>query len=199
MAAPGASAANPPGRTLEKYRTLPLPGSGSGNGLASSAALLTSQPTFAGARQPPGSRRVTYMSAPPQPPARVLTKNSVWSLRSIVGQKSFAGELTGAPRFSGAPHGASALSRRATQMSMPPSPPGRFDAMYSVRSSRAMNGQPSSAGPLNAGSVPGWDSTRVAGDQSENPLGMATAVAAMPPAATSATATLTKNFMSDHL
>jgi hypothetical protein len=62
-----------------------------------------------------------------------------------------------------------------------------------------MNGQPSSAGPLKAGSVPGWDSTRIAGDQSENPLGMATAGAAMPPAATSASAALTENFMSDHL
>src|SRR5215207_8745598 len=129
------------------------------------------------------------MSAPPQPPARLLTKNSVWSLRSIVGQKSLAGEFTGAPTFSGAPQGSSGLSRRATQMSMPPSPPGRTDAMYRLRSSRATNGQPSSPSPLNDAGVPGWSSTRVALDQPEKPVGMAAADAATPPAATSATTT----------
>ena len=51
-----------------------------------------------------------------------------------------------------------------------------------------MNGQPSSAGPLNDSGVPACASTRVADDQSEKPVGMADAEAATPPAATSAAA-----------
>src|SRR4051794_22006448 len=39
----------------------------------------------------------------------------------------------GDPTFSGASHGRSMASRRATQMSVPPSPPGRFEAKYSER------------------------------------------------------------------
>src|SRR5215211_2489040 len=63
-----------------------------------------------------------------------------------------------------------------------------------------MNGHPSRAGPLNAGSVPAWASTRVAGDQSENPVGMATAVAVpTPAAATRATAMPLSTFMSNYL
>ena len=82
-----------------------------------------------------------------------LTKNRPLP-RTGVGQKSSAGELTGSPRFCGAPQGASVLGRRATQMSSPPTPPGRLEAMYSLRSSGDWMGQPSSDGVFSSALFP---------------------------------------------
>src|SRR5688572_9355713 len=78
-----------------------------------------------------------------------LTKNRPRP-RTGVGQKSSAAELIGSPRFSGAPKGASVAARRATQMSSPPCPPGRFDAMYRLSPSGDWIGQPSRDGVFNS-------------------------------------------------
>jgi hypothetical protein len=84
------------------------------------------------------------MSAIPQLPgsASLLTKYSP-SPPTGVGQKSSAAEFTGSPRFTGALHGSLVLVREDTQMSIPPSPPGRFDAIYRLRPSGDWIGQPS--------------------------------------------------------
>src|SRR5829696_933763 len=91
---------------------------------------------------------------PPQLPGRLLTKRNVCPSRASVGQKSLLGEFTGAPTLRGGPHGASTLARVDTQMSMPPCPPGRLDAMNNARPSAETNGQPSSDAVLSSGSVP---------------------------------------------
>src|SRR5262245_32426853 len=59
-----------------------------------------------------------------------------------VGQKSAASELMGSPMFQGAP----ILSRSATQMSLPPRPPGRLDANRRLSPSADSMGQPSAMG-----------------------------------------------------
>src|SRR6266511_4361728 len=86
------------------------------------------------------------MSPRPQLPGRAsrLTKNRPLP-RTGVGQKSSAAELTGSPRLCGAPHGSAVLARRATQMSRPPTPPGRFEARYRASPSGDWIGQPSTA------------------------------------------------------
>src|SRR3954468_2653002 len=64
------------------------------------------------------------------------------------GQKSAALELIGAPRLRGSPNGASIEARSAAQMSLPPSVPGRLDAIIRLRPSGVSIGQPSPAGVL---------------------------------------------------
>jgi hypothetical protein len=95
--------------------------------------------------------------------------------RTGVGQKSSAGELIGGPRFSGAPNGALVLSRRATQMSSRPAPPGRFEAMYRLSPSGAWIGQPSRNGVLSSGLLPAISSTLTAVSQAEKCIACATA------------------------
>src|SRR5436190_8724255 len=99
------------------------------------------------------------MSAPPQAPAppRSLTNRSRLPRREL-GQKSFALEYTGAPRFCGGPQRASRLSRCATQMSLPPRPPGRLDAMYRLSPSGDWIGQPSLNCVFSSELVPATDS-----------------------------------------
>src|SRR4030095_516739 len=116
-----------------------------------------------------------------------LTKNRL-SPRTGVGQKSSAAELTGAPRFWGAPKGASVLLRWATQISSPPSPPGRFEARYRLSPSGDWIGQPSRAGVFRSGLLPAISSTFWAGAQPEKCVAPA-AVAIDPTTATIATAT----------
>src|SRR5918994_805089 len=117
------------------------------------------------------------MSPSPQLSAVVLrlTKNRP-SPRTGVGQKSSAAELIGSPRFSGAPKGASEFIRRATQISSPPYPPGRFDAMYRLSPSGAWIGQPSSDGVFNSELLAAISSIFWAGSQAEK--GAASAAAA---------------------
>src|SRR5918994_1319306 len=95
------------------------------------------------------------MSAIPQLPdsASLLTKNRP-PPRTGVGQKSSAAELTGSPRFCGGPQGAFVLSRRATQTSSRPRPPGRFEAMYRLRPSGDRIGQPSRNGVFSSQLLP---------------------------------------------
>jgi hypothetical protein len=52
-------------------------------------------------------------------------------------------------------------------MSMPPSPPGRFEAIYSSIPSRDSIGQPSRNCVFSSGLVPGTDSSIAAGPQGE--------------------------------
>src|SRR5215211_1728771 len=126
----------------------------------------------------------------PQKPALVLTKKSPppWI---GVGQKSLAAEFTGAPRFTGAPQGAALLARRATQMSMPPSPPGRFEAMYRLSPSGDSIGQPSSATVLSSALLPATSSIFCAGAHAEKcgPPAQATAASDAATATTPATTT----------
>src|SRR5215218_1211595 len=123
----------------------------------------------------------------PQKPALVLTKKSPPPAIGV-GQKSLAAEFTGAPTFTGAPHGAALLARRATQMSMPPSPPGRFEAMYRLSPSGDSIGQPSSATVLSSALLPATSSIFCAGPQAEKCGPPAQAIAASD-AATATTAT----------
>src|SRR5215211_571540 len=126
----------------------------------------------------------------PQKPALVLTKKSPPPAIGV-GQKSLAAELTGAPTFIGAPHEAALLARRATQMSMPPSPPGRFEAMYRLSPSGDSIGQPSSAMVLSSTVLPAISSIFCAGAHTEKcgPPAQATAASDAATATTPATAT----------
>src|ERR671919_617654 len=125
------------------------------------------------------------MSPSPQLSAVVLrlTKNRP-SPRTGVGQKSSAAELIGSPRFSGAPKGASELIRRATQISSPPYPPGRFDAMYRLSPSGAWIGQPSSDGVFNSELLAAISSIFWAGAQAEKCAASAAAADTRLPIAT---------------
>src|SRR5215207_623609 len=96
----------------------------------------------------------------------LLTKNRPFP-RTGVGQKSSTVELTGSPRFCGAPHGALVLDRRATQMSSPPTPPGRFEAMYRLRPSGDWIGQPSIDPVFSSSLLPPMSSMFWAGAHSE--------------------------------
>src|SRR5919106_5456189 len=69
-----------------------------------------------------------------------------------VGQKSSESELIDSGRLTGAPHGSLALARVATQMSRPPLPPGRLEAMYRLSPSGDWIGHPS----VNAVFRSGW-------------------------------------------
>jgi hypothetical protein len=68
-----------------------------------------------------------------------------------VGQKSSDAELTGSGRSTGAPQGSCSLARLDIQMSRPPCPPGRFEAMYSLRPSGDWIGHPSVDGVFRSG------------------------------------------------
>src|SRR5512145_1819718 len=109
------------------------------------------------------------MSPCPQAPgsASLLTKNRP-PLPTGVGQKSSAAELTGSPRFCMAPQGELVLARVAVQMSSPPLPPGRFEAMYRLRPSGDWIGQPSSDGVLSSELLPPTSSIFCAVVQSAN-------------------------------
>src|SRR5688500_2784978 len=95
------------------------------------------------------------MSPCPHAPgsASLLMKNKP-PLPTGVGQKSSAAEFTGSPRSCGAPQGEVALDRVATQMSSPPFPPGRFEAMNRLSPSGDWIGQPSSDGVLTSALLP---------------------------------------------
>src|SRR3990172_3462809 len=132
------------------------------------------------------------MSEPPQPPGRLEANKNLCPSRGGEGQKSLYGLLIGAPRLPGAPKGPSGLARSATQMSRPPSPPGRSEARYSCRPSRDRIGQPSRNGVFSSELVPGTDSRLEAGPQAENEFAARTGVAASTPTS-SASATTIKN------
>src|ERR1700748_2624176 len=95
------------------------------------------------------------MSPPPQGgvpvplSGRSETKNNERP-KTGVGQKSAALELMGSPRFRGTCQGEPTVSRSATQMSLPPAPPGRVDAKRRLNPSGVSMGQPSAAGGLTA-------------------------------------------------
>src|SRR5215204_7490403 len=129
----------------------------------------------------------------PQKPALVLTKKRPPPLIGV-GQKSLAAEFTGAPTFTGAPHGAALFARRATQMSIPPSPPGRFEAMYRLSPSGDSIGQPSSAAVLSSTLLPAISSIFCAGAHTEKcgPPAEAAAASDAATATTPATATATR-------
>src|SRR5918995_7051718 len=116
------------------------------------------------------------MSAIPQLPdsASLLTKNRP-PPRTGVGQKSSAAELTGSPRFCGGPQGAFVLSRRATQTSSRPRPPGRLDAMYRLSPSGDWIGQPSRNGVFSSELLPAISSAFWAGAQPESCIASAAA------------------------
>src|SRR2546422_6675501 len=75
------------------------------------------------------------MSAPPRPPGRALKKKSRRPSSDRVGAPSAASLLIGAPRLTGVSQGHCMHWRRDIQMSLPPSPPGRFEMKYRVCSS----------------------------------------------------------------
>src|SRR5688572_7134952 len=97
--------------------------------------------------------------------SRRLTKNSRLP-RAGVGQKSSAPLLTGAPALTGSPQPEVVVSRRAIQMSCPPSPPGRLVAMNKLRPSGERIGQPSLKVVLRLGCEP--CSALTGADQSAN-------------------------------
>src|SRR3990172_4378414 len=134
------------------------------------------------------------MSAPPQASGggRLETNMNPCPSRSGEGQKSLYSLLIGSPTLTGAPKGPSGLARSATQMSRPPSPPGRFEAMYNCSPSRERIGQPSRNGVFSSELVPGTDSRLTAGPQAENEFAARTGVAASTPTS-SASATTIKN------
>src|SRR5256712_5334707 len=91
------------------------------------------------------------MSAMPHPPGRKLWKYSRCPSGENAGAASLLLELTVGPRFCAAPQGSSTLARRETQMSSPPTPPGRPEVMYRLRPSLEIAGRLSSAGELTTG------------------------------------------------
>src|SRR5215203_3757081 len=96
------------------------------------------------------------MSASPQvtPSTTLLLTNRRPFPWIGVGQKSSDAELIGSGRFTGAPQGSPALARVAAQMSRPPLPPGRFEAMYRLSPSGDWIGHPSSEGVFRSGWFP---------------------------------------------
>src|SRR6266576_1794971 len=85
------------------------------------------------------------MSALPKPPLRRLKKNSVRPSSDKVGAPSPASLLIGAPRFAGVSQSQGTQLRCDTQMSLPPSPPGRADTKYKESPSGERAALPSSA------------------------------------------------------
>ncbi len=84
----------------------------------------------------------------------MLAKKNVFPSRASVGQKSLAAELIGAPTFTGSLHGSASLALLATQMSSPPKPPVRFEAMKNIFPSGDTNGQPSVLAVLKPSAAP---------------------------------------------
>src|SRR5215204_6900647 len=117
------------------------------------------------------------MSASPQvtPSTTLLLTNRRPFPWIGVGQKSSDAELIGSGRFTGAPQGSPALARVAAQMSSPPLPPGRFEAMYRLSPSGAWIGQPSSDGMLSSALLPPVSSIFCAVDDGASCLGLAAA------------------------
>src|SRR3989441_12642508 len=91
------------------------------------------------------------MSARPHPPGRKLWKYIRCPSGENVGATSLELELTVGPRFCGGPQGSSTVARCETQMSSPPKPPGRPEAMYRLRPSLEIAGRLSSADELTTG------------------------------------------------
>src|SRR5437660_12505957 len=112
-------------------------------------------PRFTGVCHPKSSFVCTRYDAQrsfcPKPPGRSLLKNIQCSSRESAGTFSRLVLLTTAPRFTGGPHGASRLTRRDTQMSRPPKPPGRSDPKNRLSPSFAMAGPASVDGELITG------------------------------------------------
>src|ERR671919_2735319 len=100
------------------------------------------------------------MSPRPQvTPAIVLLLTNRRPLPWIgVGQKSSDSELIGSGRLTGAPHGSLVLARVASQMSRPPLPPGRLEAMYRLSPSGDWIGHPSRDGVFRSGWLPATSS-----------------------------------------
>src|SRR5919106_5825162 len=96
-----------------------------------------------------------------------------------VGQKSSESELIDSGRLTGAPHVSLAFARVATQMSRPPLPPGRLEAMYRLSPSGDWIGHPSRDAVFRSGWFPGISSIFCARLHSEK-CGPAAAVIAPP-------------------
>src|SRR5215217_5010667 len=95
-----------------------------------------------------------------------------------VGQKSSAAELIGSGRFTGASQGARVLALVDTQMSRPPCPSGRFEAMKRLNPSGDWIGQPSTEGVFRSAWLPATSSIFCAVLQAEKCGPAATAAAA---------------------
>src|SRR6266516_2885014 len=91
------------------------------------------------------------MSARPHPPGRKLWKYIRCRSDENVGATSLELELTVGPRFCAGPQGSSTVARRETQMSSPPTPPGRPEVTYRLRPSLEIAGRLSSNGELTSG------------------------------------------------
>src|SRR5438093_3777311 len=91
------------------------------------------------------------MSAGPHPPGRKLWKYIRCPSCENAGATSLTLELTVGPRFCAGPQGSSTVARRETQMSSPPTPPGRPEVMYRLRPSLEIAGRLSSTGELTTG------------------------------------------------
>src|SRR5438034_11182054 len=91
------------------------------------------------------------MSAGPHPPGRKLWKYIRCPSRENAGATSLTLELTVGQRFCAGPQGSSTVARRETQMSSPPTPPGRPEVMYRLRPSLEIAGRLSSTGELTTG------------------------------------------------
>src|SRR2546422_214673 len=88
------------------------------------------------------------MSARPHPPGRKLWKYIRCPSGENAGATSLELELTVGPRFCAGPQGSSTVARCETQMSSPPTPPGRPEVMYRLRPFLEIAGRLSSAGEL---------------------------------------------------
>ncbi|MCA1640487.1 MAG: serine/threonine protein kinase [Acidobacteria bacterium] len=101
--------------------------------------------------------QATTSSLAPSVPGRFEPKTIVSPSQESVARVSFAALLT-AVRLTGAAQSSSVLPRTAVQMSWPPRPPGRFEAMKRLCPSGDWIGQPSLNGVLSCALVPGIDS-----------------------------------------
>src|SRR6266487_53932 len=91
------------------------------------------------------------MSARPHPPGRKLWKYIRCPSGENAGASSLELELTVGPRFCAGPQGSSTVARCETQMSSPPTPPGRPEVMYRLKPSLEIAGRLSSSGELTRG------------------------------------------------
>src|SRR6516164_2616376 len=152
---PGRLPTVPPGRSLDKYRTMiPVSSSSKYDGEYSSYEVLIRPPRFTGSCQPKSSclfvRRETYRSVlpvSPYPPGRPDWKNSEcpsaerFGLAVPLPTAFMTGVVLNASKLTGACQGASILARCETQISLrwgvlgPLTPPGRSDVMYRLRPS----------------------------------------------------------------
>src|SRR5438105_10787883 len=91
------------------------------------------------------------MSAPPNPPVRVLAKNIQWPSGENAETKSSDVVLIGAGRRIGAPQGAPIVARCETQMSRRPKLPVRSEVKYRLKLSAESDGPVSLSGELTTG------------------------------------------------